>query len=596
MTKELDSSRNDKRLEWIYEYAIDNIKIFLKENNIPSSEIKVDLNQASDLATKYALFCERQLSYLCQKYSRSKLMSLLSMYEEQYLSDFYRFLSRNDTIYDPHEATHMRSEAYLTAKLAALKFGSDSGWAQLTYKEALITGGPNCVTINGQELLDIKKMIFWGMQHVEAQYGYRTIQRMSLNDKEAQLCYDPLKFVDLPFSIFETKNKDLATLSAMNMHFYFQRRMAEGDKSAQLKFNLLDSYQSFTFPLYSHKVKRIAFLDLSKSFEYYKLIREPIEQRFGFTLEEMYAFLAAMGDRITNYLDSQSSGFRLGLVLYQKKNLIDYISKEIDGYYNCLIDDPRTKRKDLNWRRTTHMMLNRFTLTQQELKSIDLWTARPLRPFQDIETNFISCDLSSISFEYFCAVFWEKELGKSDIDRDVRGRNFEQHMNELIMKYCNLLLLGVRSKVKNPTTGELVTDLDLCYKVGDYLFIVECKARSISERAFRGDEVVAFSNWGDIVSWLKNLDLNCQQLAEGTLVSPVVEHAKCLGARYIVPILCILDCQYLLDYSDNMVLAESGFAKEYIPIPRVCTPYELVYFFNNIDDSLANKPFSFPIK
>jgi hypothetical protein len=598
MKTEDGASGSNRIVAEIREYVIAGIKEFLSEYGLPESEIELGFDESVKLISNYISFCENKLRKICEKHSRSQLLYSLSFYEETWLKPLYdswRLQHPDDIAFDAHEEIQMKSEAYLTAKLASLKFSTDTGWAQQKYKNSSKLGGlisrEQLVGSQDQEL-DIKRIVFWSTHHIEAQYGYRTIQRISIHDKAVKLIYNPLEYIGTPFAVFKVDDKNAAITASDNMHFYFQRGLAEDNNPAHLRFNLIDNYEPFTFPLYSHKARRFLYFDLSRSFEYYRLIREPIEEQFGSTLEEMYAFLATLGEHVAKYVDSLSSGFFIGVYCTIKRDLIDVLAKNIGEYYKCIVDGAPSKPGNFNWRRRVHLLMNRFTMSPRDMKNINLWMAKPLLPLQDIEMNFVSCDLSSILFEYLYHVCWDAEVGKDEVDKDIKGANFEEYMDNLIARYCQVRSLGVRSKVKDAETGHLVTDIDLSYKIGKFLFIVECKARTVNQRFFRGDAVVAFSRWNDVCEWIGRLDEICEGLSQGKLTSPIIQKAKNLGATYIVPIVCVLSCQYLLDYGDNMTLSESGFVRKYIPIPRVCAPHELIFFFRSIDHKvLLKKPF-----
>jgi len=327
------------------------------------------------------------------------------------------------------------------------------------------------------------------------------------------------------------------------------------------------------------------------------LIKKAIEEKFGYGLEEMYAFLSALGERFEFFIEHVQSLPRhefVGLYFITKRELLEYLSERVEDHYNMLVKMVGIKKKPngYNWRRLVQLLLSRFTMKPKGLKNIDLWMARPLLPLQEIEINIISCDLSGLLYEYLMAIFWEAEVGTGEPDKDIKGPHFEEYLNKLISNYCELKFLGARKKVKDARTGRQVTDIDLCYKLGDFLFMIECKARTVNQKFVRGDAKVTGNRWNDICDWLSKTDRVCRGLSEGSLVTPVLSKAIRLGATHIVPIVCVLSPQYLLDYGDEMVLMKSGYAREYIPIPRVCTPVELIFFLRNISsDELIKKQY-----
>ena len=589
-----------KRIEpEILEDTMNSIEDFLGKSQIAKIGVELSLDNSAEFLRKYISFCEQKLSRLCDKYSRGRLLYWLSIYEEVGMQPL-RFemdkaiqggrAVKNAII---REDIAFKSDLYLTAKLVALKFGSDTGWLQrlrgklLKRESAEIFGNPN------QEL-DLKKLIFWSNQHIGAQYAYRTMQRASLNDRGVRLIFDPRMYILYPF-IFCMGNKDDWSRADDNMHFYFQRTIAEVHNPFHFKFDILQSYRPYTIPLYSHIAQKVGYFDLLKSYEYYRLIRGAIEEKFGHRLEEMYAFLSALGERLESFIKHVQSLPRhefVGMYFITKRELLEYLSERVEDHYNMLVKMMRIKRKTnrYNWRRMVQLLLNRFTMKAKDLKNLNLWTARPLLPLQEIEMNIISCDLSGILHEYLMAIFWEAEVGTDEPDRDIKGPHFEEYLNQLISNYCELTFLGARKKVKDARTGRQVTDIDLCYKLGNFLIVIECKARTVNPKFLQGDAKVTGHRWNDICDWVNNIDRVCKGLSQGSLRTPVLSEAIKLGATHIVPIVCVLSPQYLLDYGDKMVLMKSGYARKYIPTPRVCTPIELIFFIRNINqDELMKK-------
>jgi hypothetical protein len=284
----------------------------------------------------------------------------------------------------------------------------------------------------------------------------------------------------------------------------------------------------------------------------------------------------------------------MGIYNVTKKELLDNLSQNLENHYEILVESMNAPHKPrmFNWRRATHLILNRFTMKPIDMKALDLWNAKPLLPIQEPEMNFLSCDLSGLLSEYLLRVFWQVEIRIDEPDKDIKGPRFEEYLAELIHRYCEAKPLGIRGKVKDAKTGRLVTDVDLCYRIGDFLVMVECKARTINQRFFQGDAVITHSRWNDICEWVDRFDKICQGLSNGTLWSAMMPQAVKLGARYIVPVVCTLTPQYLLDFGDRMILKDSGFAREYVPIPRVCSPIELIYFLTNLrSDEMIKKPF-----
>lgn len=589
-----------KRIEpEILEDAMNNIEDFLSKSSMKMG-VELSLNDSVEFLRKYISFCEEKLSKLCEKYSRGRLLYWLSIYEEIWMQpfrfDMEKAIQEGRIVQEAvfREKIAFRSDMYLTAKLAALKFGSDTGWLQRFRKRLLRREIPEVFSNLNQEL-DLKKLIFWSNLHIGAQYAYRTMQRAHLNDHNVRLIFDPQLYILYPF-IFCIGNEDDWSRADDNMHFFFQRTMAEINNPFHLKFDLLKSYRTYTIPLYSHIARKVQYFDLLKSYEYYQLIRDAIEEKFGLKLEEMYAFLSALGERLEYFIEHVQSLPRhefVGIYFTTKRELLECISERIKDHYNTLAKMVRVKRRTnrYNWRRMVQFLLNRFTMKPKDLKNLNLWTARPLLPLQEIEMNIISCDLSGILYEYLMDIFWETEVGTDDPDKDIKGPHFEEYLNELISKYCKLRFLGARKKVKDDM-GRQVTDIDLCYKIGDLLMIIECKARTENEKFVRGDAKATGHRWNDICDWIDKIDRVCKELSQGSLRTPVLSKAIKLGVTHIVPIVCTLSPQYLLDYSDKMVLMKSGYARKYIPTPRICTPIELIFFMRNIDhEELMKKPY-----
>lgn len=593
-------SRKPEILPEILEDATKGMKEFLSKFQMLDSEVELGFDDSIKFLERYIPFCEYKLGEICDRYSRGHLFTGLSVYEETWLPPLHHIYETEQSPILSQEML-IKSEAYLTAKLAALKLGSDKGWLQRMRKRLIKSGGGFSreeIFNNTDQELDIRKIFFWSLNHVQAQYAYRTMQRTFIDDREIKLIFRPQMDIFRPFDVM-AKDEAAAIKATISGHFYFQRIIAEANSPLHFKFNRLISYQPYTIPLYSHLSQKFVYFDLLTSYEYYRLIRDSIEKQFMFTLEEMYAFLSTLGERLAIFVESYSPEQFMGVYYITRPELIDYLSKNIEDHYNYLAETMKINRKPVrfNWRKSVKLILNRFTMKPLDMKNLNLWTARPLLPLLEIETNILSCDLSSILTEYLDHVFWKEEVGKDEPDKDIKGPRFEDYLSEVINHYCKANFLGTRKKVKDPDTDQLITDIDLCYKAGSFLVLIECKARTINERFFRGNAKVTTSRWIDLCEWIDKIDKVCKSLAQRKLTMSVLSKAIKLGARYIIPIVCVLSPQYLLDYDDNMVLTQSGFARDYIPISRVCTPLELNFFLNNINtDELMNKPYAFEIK
>ena len=183
---------------------------------------------------------------------------------------------------------------------------------------------------------------------------------------------------------------------------------------------------------------------------------------------------------------------------------------------------------------------------------------------QDIEAWICSLELEPLRSDTSRGVYFEEWLREnvealkaSEIRLDIRDA--EQG-------------LKVRAE-----PGQILTDIDVMFAWGKFLFILQCKSRAMKAKHFSGDVSAITARAQRLQRDLRQWDEKMQRLfaAEGTacwrnLNPRLAELTR--GCKWGIPAVVVPRPEWLPELSNDFLLRRGYFQRRsYYPIPRICT-------------------------
>jgi hypothetical protein len=170
----------------------------------------------------------------------------------------------------------------------------------------------------------------------------------------------------------------------------------------------------------------------------------------------------------------------------------------------------------------------------------------------------------------------------------IKGSTFEAAVASRVLSDCHAVSMPIRPGLKLKKRGEqnAFAELDAYIQVGTLLFLVDCKAYSLTREYFRGDFRAVMNRRILTNEWLDGSDRRTREIAK---------HPA--GANYtipkeithLIPVVCSAFPEFWWSFDENEFLVTRK-------IPRVCTYHELVEVLNSeaVGD-LTEKAFAIPI-
>jgi Nuclease-related domain len=210
---------------------------------------------------------------------------------------------------------------------------------------------------------------------------------------------------------------------------------------------------------------------------------------------------------------------------------------------------------------TVSRVLEQLTYTEDDLRQINLWDRAPHKLVVRAG-EYAMWDMSSLPLILGASL---ATIGSySGVTGEVKGKNFEEEVEELLRHQAELRVWRCREKLK-AKNGE--REIDASFIAGDVLWVVECKAYATNYRIERGDYAALKGRW-------RTLQKDLEQAR--TLARFIEENHS--GQRWQLPPevkrieYCV--CTPLAEH-----MQELGNAYWLSPdVPRVCLPRELVKF------------------
>jgi hypothetical protein len=152
--------------------------------------------------------------------------------------------------------------------------------------------------------------------------------------------------------------------------------------------------------------------------------------------------------------------------------------------------------------------------------------------------------------------------------RRIKGSNFEATVAERLLADVPAATYPIRPGLKLKRMGESNTfaEVDVYLQKAGYLFLIECKAYSVTREYFRGDIKPAQNRWNLMEKWLRVSDKRASEISRHPHGA---NYAIPDGITHIVPLVCSAFPEFFWNMEQQNYLIDRQ-------MPRVCTYTELV--------------------
>jgi len=322
-------------------------------------------------------------------------------------------------------------------------------------------------------------------------------------------------------------------------------------------------------------------VSLRPCYEKMCMFRQAIEDMFGFSPEDVVAFLLALGRHHESFwlynIQSRYNFFQRGYTrMPSTENFQQYLEKIYRDIYKHLFGEIKQELISLSCRR----LLDWMTYKEEDFKRLSLWDRTGAKLFLPLPGGLLT-DHSEIP-TVLASIFSELSLLVSTNGRigQLRGDDFEKEVE----RYLKLNISDFRPWIchrKLQFLSGVQRDIDVSFLFGKVLFVIECKAFSVPPAFDRGEPSALQTRKKKIDAGLNQIDTLCQLLSKERRgknfeVPDAVTHIISIAASPFP--------EYIDTRSDRYFLTPS--------IPRVCTPEEIAEFVRQFQlPSHISKPF-----
>lgn len=309
----------------------------------------------------------------------------------------------------------------------------------------------------------------------------------------------------------------------------------------------------------------IRWIDLLEVGPVLRAFEDPIREITGMAVDEMLAFLWALGWR--HYLAMRDQPF----AAYQFMQRGYWLTTEGERYERTVEETAglaavwwkNKVAEDLDEECGKDIVRRGFvalTYTEDDFNGIDLWSRVPSKPILS-DGGYIVWDYSAF-VQYFRTLF-ETIGALTGAVGNVKGENFENEVAEAVGKHPELALWHFQQELK--AHDGAVREVDVSFVAEDTLFLAECKAVSAHPRLDRGEPEILARRWQKMLDHLAQVD---------SLRAFLLENPS--GANYAVPehiteikaCVCTPMAEYIPTREPDLWLTSE--------VPRVCVPAELI--------------------
>ena len=172
--------------------------------------------------------------------------------------------------------------------------------------------------------------------------------------------------------------------------------------------------------------------------------------------------------------------------------------------------------------------------------------------------------------------------------RQIKGSHFETYVAARLGSDCPMISMPIKPGLKLKRKGEenAFAEVDAYVQVGVLLFLVECKAYSLTREYFRGDYRVVRNRRILNEGWLDASDRRGAEIAKSRSGA---NYSIPKEVTHVVPVVCSAFPEFWWTYDEREFLVPKK-------VPRVCTYHELAELLNSTSvTDLADEPFAIPI-
>jgi len=157
--------------------------------------------------------------------------------------------------------------------------------------------------------------------------------------------------------------------------------------------------------------------------------------------------------------------------------------------------------------------------------------------------------------------------------RQIKGGHLETYIANRMPSDCPHVIFPMKPGLKLKRKGEknAFAELDVYVQAGTLLFLVDCKAYSLTHEYFRGDRKAVENRWLLNEQWLEASD------RRGHEISKVPEGANYTipeNVTHLIPVVCSAFPEFFWSLDENKFLVSKR-------TPRVCTYHELAELLNS---------------
>ncbi len=320
--------------------------------------------------------------------------------------------------------------------------------------------------------------------------------------------------------------------------------------------------------------------DLSGWLGYIQCFAPELKTKHGLDVEDFAACLRALNTLVRMNLEGQMglTAHELGLLPLSPNNFEDRMLSSLEG--SC------GTGRALEVLRKFSTLLEHEPLTADDYDFFAWHSAGVLLKHRD----WVFVDVSQISHKVVQVLMRLNIVeGIQDDKENDKGPAFERVVSACIRKRLgDAVSFPISDSQALFANNSFVpfAEADVYVAKGEFLFLVECKACSASERYLKGDARSTRSRWNKIREWLKKSDERAQRIANEPAGA---NYSLDKSLKYLVPVVCSSMPEYFWDWRENLFLDAST--------PRVCTVTELCEVLDRAEDlGLQDKPYSVPIR
>ncbi|WP_165420124.1 YecA family protein [Edaphobacter modestus] len=195
-----------------------------------------------------------------------------------------------------------------------------------------------------------------------------------------------------------------------------------------------------------------------------------------------------------------------------------------------------------------------------------------------------SLDLSIAHLSFIEALV---DIELDDDMKNIKGVQFEKYVAQCIAQEVKGISFPIKPGLKLKIKGENnpFAEVDIYAQVDNALFLIECKAYSITRDYLKGSPKAVWNRWQLMIDWLAKSDSRARKIANAKEGSNFKIPSD---VRYIIPVVCSAFSEFFWSEDDPLYLKTGS-------VPRVCNLGELCSVLNDSLSDLKQKSFAIEI-